>query len=716
MVFGIILFLTTVMAIRVFFIQDDCIYFREITLHKHGMNSRFQSRSENEIERALEGNKTAHVLLSGALLDLRQYLLQKSMEICTSQKEFNKYFTRAYSLLSRLSTNCASGHLQLAMTEESLSHCLSNRKDDYCFSFVKSPSMFSAKFLIATPDFGVNQNAFTPATFGLVFPYWPMVPITLIFPHPIFYSSLIIRNPYNKSYVVGADLGSLEQEGDDHTSLMVNGLSAVTGAKVIIRNATNVRCFPNGLPPTNENPQYLPCSQAGDILQNSFFCLVVVNNWEALTSPAVRSIHAQLWTCFFYRSIPVIPTKYKAVEAEKYLPFFSLLESLWSKAIVFQPFTNANDFVSKLKGMSAEERVMRLDKISKLFNRHLETVGKQVETAVAILNKALLLPQPAAPTTKTRFVTAIPGTQVRVYTLNTDEVVSKPIMVSDAMQVKPLCNSPVRADFEGPLWTFDKTPWTICDGSVSNKPSATDKFTTIFLAYERIQMLIDNIKTFQSVKDLLESIVVVWNHPYYRPESYQWPDTPFPVHVIRVPLNKLQSRFLPFDLIKTDAVLTVDDEVVPEPKAVGLGFRVWSDNPDRIVGYVARSHEWLSRYGNFRYVASATRTYSLVLTGASFFHKYFLYAYTFELPHEVYTAVDELMNCEDIAMNMLSQQISEKAPYRVGSATRFACPQCKGGLSRKKSHYIIRNACITNFIHFYGYDPLKYSTFIRKDR
>uniref|UniRef100_A0A0R3WDY4 Transposase n=1 Tax=Taenia asiatica TaxID=60517 RepID=A0A0R3WDY4_TAEAS len=100
-------------------------------------------------------------------------------------------------------------------------------------------------------------------------------------------------------------------------------------------------------------------------------------------------------------------------------------------------------------------------------------------------------------------------------------------------------------------------------------------------------------------------------------------------------------------------------------------FRVWNDNPDRIVGYVARSHEWSPSYRNFKYVAQTTSSYSLILTGASFFHK-------------------------------------------VDIDTRFVCPQCKDGLSRKKSHYIIRSACITNFIHSYGYDPLKYSTFIRK--
>ncbi|VDK24822.1 unnamed protein product [Taenia asiatica] len=234
------------------------------------------------------------------------------------------------------------------------------------------------------------------------------------------------------------------------------------------------------------------------------------------------------------------------------------------------------------------------------------------------------------------------------------------------------------------------------------------------MTYERIAMLIENIKIFRHVNGSLESVVIVWNHPHYMPESYEWPNTPFPIHVIRVPSNKLQSRFLPFDLIKTNAVLSVDDEVVPDPKSIDLGFRVWNDNPDRIVGYVARSHEWLPRYNNFKYIAPATNPYSLLLTSASFFHKYFLYAYIFELPHVIYASIDELMNCEDIAMNMLIQQISEKAPYQVDTKTRFACPQCKDGLSRKKSHYIIRSACITNFIHSYGYDPLKYSTFIRK--
>lgn len=91
-----------------------------------------------------------------------------------------------------------------------------------------------------------------------------------------------------------------------------------------------------------------------------------------------------------------------------------------------------------------------------------------METAVAALNKALSLPQPAVPTVQTRLVTEIPGSRVRVYTLNTDYNDSKAIVGSDLVQAEPVCNVPMRADFEGPLWHFDKTPWTMCSESASS--------------------------------------------------------------------------------------------------------------------------------------------------------------------------------------------------------------------------------------------------------
>ncbi|EDW33664.1 GL11871 [Drosophila persimilis] len=39
---------------------------------------------------------------------------------------------------------------------------------------------------------------------------------------------------------------------------------------------------------------------------------------------------------------------------------------------------------------------------------------------------------------------------------------------------------------------------------------------------------------------------------------------------------------------------------------------------------------------------------SMVLTGAAFLHKYYMYLYTYHLPQAIREKVDEFMNCEDI--------------------------------------------------------------------
>ncbi|KAM7533198.1 hypothetical protein Aperf_G00000127425 [Anoplocephala perfoliata] len=691
--------------------QDDP--FTEIALRRDGVNLRFKAASWCGLNKTLELNPSIGILMNEAQIELRNYLLQHSMELCTSEEEFHRHFESAYSILPRLGTICSFGRMQLAMTHESLFQCLLSRKNDYCFAFVKiSSSVTSKKVLIATPDFAVSRADFATAVYGLVFPFWPMSSTTLIIPHPKFQSDLILTDPYNREYSLASYLAYL---GDESfmTPKMVESLSVMKSVRITITNINDIVCFPNGVPLTDVKPRFLPCSLSKDLIRQSKFCLIVLDKWDSLTASAVRSIHAQLWTCLMFHSIPVIPTPFEAEIAEIYLPFFHLLRSLWTGAIVFQPFEDAIKFLANLEKMTPAERTQRLDKGSKLFNRHLRTVGKQVETAVAQLNKALSLPQPAAPVVRTNFISEIPETSIRIYELNAIYNNTKSIVSDISGGIGSTCSTFLQTDFEGPLWTFNSTPWTPCN---SSDLGYSKKFTAIILTYDRIQMLLKNIAIFNVFEHLVESIIIVWNHQVLKPESFQWPKLRVPIHIIRTKVNSLQNRFLPFDLIRTDAVLTVDDEVIPEPKALENGFEVWSEYQDRIIGFVARGHEWLKSEGKFRYVAKSLGSYSLILTGASFFHKYYLYAYTFELPHEIYSTVGELMNCEDIAMNMLSQQISERDPHRVYAATRFACPSCKSGLSTKKSHYTMRSVCITNFINFFGYDPLKFGSFMRKYR
>ncbi|VDN96956.1 unnamed protein product [Rodentolepis nana] len=705
--------ISIIVGIRIATLDEDIPY-TAITLHRDGINSHFKTSSWSNLDATLRLSRSTFDVIDEAQMDLRNYLIRHSLELCTTQEEFQAHFETAYSLLPRLTTMCSQGRMRLAMTPESLSQYLSERRDDYCFSFVETSSALSKKIIVASPDFAVNRGEFASAVYGLVFPFWPIYPTTLIVPAPKFLSDLTLSDPYNRKHLLGADLGYIGNGTATRTPDIVRRLSTSKDASISITNANDIICFPNGIPPMDIKPHFLPCFNAGEILRISAFCLVVVDDWSSLTSSAVRSIHAQLWSCFMFHSIPVIPTEFDAVIAEVYLPFFYLLQPLWTEAVVFQSFhTNQVDFLRKLRNINLEERIRRLNKGAKLFNRHLRTVGKQVETAVAQLNRVLFLPQPTSPVIRTRFTAEIPGSYIPIYELNAISNDRK-LVSSDALgEVVPICNAQPRADFEGPLWVFDSTPWTSCDKITSG---CSKKFTVIILTYDRISIFLKNLLMFDRIEHLLESIIVVWNHQVLKPELYQWPKLKVPIHVVRTPVNKLQNRFLPFDLIKTDCVLTVDDEVIPDPKALETGFRVWLENRDRIVGFVARGHDWLNWKGQFHYRQNPNGPYSLILTGASFFHKYYLYAYTFELPHEIYSTVNELMNCEDLAMNMLSQQISEHEPYRISTVTRFKCLLCKSGLSMKSSHYKMRSLCITNFIHIFGYDPLKSSTFTCKIR
>uniref|UniRef100_A0A5K3F562 Glyco_transf_64 domain-containing protein n=1 Tax=Mesocestoides corti TaxID=53468 RepID=A0A5K3F562_MESCO len=688
---------------------------KEIILEENGINLRFNPESKGMARIIVKVDDHGHENMSEALVDLRSYLLRSQLQVCTSQSELKTHFTTTYSLLPRLYSTCIPGRMRLALTKEALSDCLTKWEDEYCFAFFDvHDKLPSEKILVASPDYGLNRRDFSLAPFGVVFPYWPMAPVTVHTPQPMFNTHRVIMNPSRRAYIIGTDLGRLSGNAKEELPSIITSLSNVAQVNVSIRSSGNRECFPNETLPMRETQEFLPCSQARNIIQKSSFCLIVVNDWENITPSAVRSIHAQLWTCLKFHSIPLIPTHYVKENAEKVLPFFGLLESLWSRAIVFQPFINASDFVHRLMEIFSNEGVVLMDKGAKLFNRHLATVGKQVETAVAALNRALSFPQPALPVVKTYQTGRIQDTRVHIYEVYDYPKESKSFMPSGLVQPNEECDPPSDDAFEGPLWTLETSPWQRCKASEEETRNLSNTFTVIFLTYDRTAMLISNIKRFLQIQDLIHSILVVWNHPTLKPESFVWPQTPFPINVIRVPLNKLQSRFLPFDIIKTDAVLTLDDEVVPDGKSTRAGFSLWKEHPDRLVGFVARGHKWYDRMGQFRYVATAQPTYSFILTGASFFHKYYLYAYTFELLHEIYAVVDEIMNCEDIAMNMLTQQISEKPPLRVISGTRFACPSCTEGLSRKKGHYHMRSACITNFIHLFGYDPLKTTNFMKK--
>lgn len=242
-----------------------------------------------------------------------------------------------------------------------------------------------------------------------------------------------------------------------------------------------------------------------------------------------------------------------------------------------------------------------------------------------------------------------------------------------------------------------------CESLGGNSPR--EQFTIVMLTYEREQVLMNSLSRLHGLP-YLNKIIVVWNSPRPPLQDLRWPDVGVPVHVVKATRNSLNNRFLPYDAIETEAVLSVDDDAHLRHDEIIFGFRVWREQRDRVVGFPGRFHALDLNYGGWLYNSNYSCELSMVLTGAAFIHKHYTYLYSYWLPQAIRDKVDEYMNCEDIAMNFLVSHITRKPPVKVTSRWTFRCPGCPVSLSEDDTHFQERHKCINFFSQVFGYTPL----------
>ncbi|KAF6206035.1 hypothetical protein GE061_017260 [Apolygus lucorum] len=242
-----------------------------------------------------------------------------------------------------------------------------------------------------------------------------------------------------------------------------------------------------------------------------------------------------------------------------------------------------------------------------------------------------------------------------------------------------------------------------CDSLGGNSPR--EQFTIVMLTYEREQVLMNSLSRLHGLP-YLNKVVVVWNSPRPPLQDLRWPDIGVPVHVVKASRNSLNNRFLPYEAIETEAVLSVDDDAHLRHDEIIFGFRVWREQRDRVVGFPGRFHALDLNYGGWLYNSNYSCELSMVLTGAAFFHKHYMYMYSYWLPQAIRDKVDEYMNCEDIAMNFLVSHVTRKPPVKVTSRWTFRCPGCPVSLSEDDTHFQERHKCINFFSQVFGYTPL----------
>ena len=102
--------------------------------------------------------------------------------------------------------------------------------------------------------------------------------------------------------------------------------------------------------------------------------------------------------------------------------------------------------------------------------------------------------------------------------------------------------------------------------------SPQEQFTVVMLTYEREQVLINSLARLYGLP-YLNKVLVVWNSPQPPSSDLQWPDIGVPIHVVKTEKNSLNNRFLPYEAIETEAVLSVDDDAHLRHDEIVFGFR-----------------------------------------------------------------------------------------------------------------------------------------------
>ncbi|CAL4133964.1 unnamed protein product, partial [Meganyctiphanes norvegica] len=234
-------------------------------------------------------------------------------------------------------------------------------------------------------------------------------------------------------------------------------------------------------------------------------------------------------------------------------------------------------------------------------------------------------------------------------------------------------------------------------------------FTAVILTYDRLESLFQVIQTMVQVPSLAK-VLVVWNNQKKPPPQVSMlPKINVPLKVIQTRENKLSNRFYPYEEIETEAILAIDDDInMMTADEFEFGYQVWREFPDRIVGFPSRNVVWNNETHSWKYDSEWTNEVSMVLTGVAFYHKYWSYAYTTQMPGNIREWVDTHMNCEDIAMNFLVANLTGKAPIKVTPRKKFKCGECTSGdLSANEAHMVERSECVNYFAKQFGTMPLK---------
>ncbi|EKX39738.1 hypothetical protein GUITHDRAFT_143314 [Guillardia theta CCMP2712] len=170
--------------------------------------------------------------------------------------------------------------------------------------------------------------------------------------------------------------------------------------------------------------------------------------------------------------------------------------------------------------------------------------------------------------------------------------------------------------------------------------------------------------------------------------------------------SSLNHRFLPWEQIRTEAVVSMDDDFRPEEEQLKKLLEVWCSFPETLVGPMWLTTRSLAckdaSCAELTYVTGGwPGYYNLILTGFALFHRGWLVKYSEEEGvgemAEGRRVVDAYGSCEDILLNFLVAKETGRAPIavEVGDVQEM---EDNVGLSSIGSHFHARSRCSNAFL------------------
>lgn len=322
------------------------------------------------------------------------------------------------------------------------------------------------------------------------------------------------------------------------------------------------------------------------ILRESTFALILVPDRIVISSTLLQ---ARIYESLRAGAIPVI---LGGDQVE--LPFSDMLE--WRRAVMFLPKARVTELHFLLRSVPDSDLLLMRRQGRMIWERYLSSVQATIDTIVANIRDRLgIPPKPIAS------VKAVSVFNASFVPLKSDP----PVMDIEAEEslgpIEPPYPSPqfrrnytifltqsreAWNDWGDPFYLYPHHPFDpvlpsdakFIGSNLGFRPIGKgvggtgkefgealggnhprEQFTIVILTYEREQVLMDSLSRLYGLP-YLHKVIVVWNSPKPPLEDLRWPEIGVTVEVVRAARNSLNNRFLPYDAIETEAILSVDDD------------------------------------------------------------------------------------------------------------------------------------------------------------